>query len=109
MKKETILLHYGYNNDTTNSAQVPIYQTSSYIFNSTDHAANLFSLNEQGFIYTRIGNPTQAVLEERLAKLHNGSSCLVVSSGQAANSIAIMNIAQNGDNIISSKYIWWHI
>ena len=106
MKKETILLHYGYNRDTTNSAQVPIYQTSSYIFDSTDHAANLFSLDEHGFIYTRIGNPTQAVLEERLAKLHNGSSSLVVSSGQAANSIAIMNIAQNGDNIISSKYIY---
>ncbi len=106
MKKESILLHYGYNRDETNAAQVPIYQTSSYIFKSTEHAANLFSLDDHGFIYTRIGNPTQNVLEERLAKLHNGSAALVLSSGQAANSIAVLNLAKNGDNIVSSKYIY---
>ncbi len=107
MKKDTILLHYGFSKEIKNKpCAVPVYQTSSYIFDSTEHAANLFNLKEEGFIYTRIGNPTVDILEKRLAKLHNASSAVCVSSGQAANSYAIMNITKPGDNIVCSKYIY---
>ena len=90
---ETIALHGGnYRKDeTTNSVAVPIYQTTSYQFNSQEHASNLFTLKELGNIYTRIMNPTTAVLEERIAQLEGGLAALAVSSGQAASAFAIQN------------------
>lgn len=106
MKTETILLHYGYKPDNTNSQAVPIYQTSSYRFDSTQDANDLFSLNKEGNIYTRIGNPTVAVLEKRLAAMHNAKGALVVSSGQAAILYSILNLASHGNNIVSSKYLY---
>ena len=107
MNKETILLHYGFNREENiYPAAIPIYQTTSYLFNSTEHAKKLFNLEETGFIYTRIGNPTTDILEKRLAKMHNACECVAVSSGQSANTFAILNIAQPGDNIISSKFIY---
>jgi len=85
---ETIVLHAGYRSDpATTAVAVPIYQTTSYQFNSTEHAANLFGLKEFGNIYTRIMNPTQAVLEERVAALEGGVAALAVASGQAASFI----------------------
>ena len=93
-KKETIVLHAGHRKDeTTNAVAVPIYQSTSYQFNDTEHAANLFALKEFGNIYSRIMNPTCAVLEERLAKLQGGAASLAVSSGQAASMMSIQNIA----------------
>ena len=91
---ETIALHGGsYRRDeTTNSVAVPIYQTTSYQFNSQEHASNLFSLKELGNIYTRIMDPTTAVLEERIAQLEGGLAALAVSSGQAASAFAIQNL-----------------
>lgn len=105
---ETIALHGGsYRKDaSTNSVAVPIYQTTSYQFNSQEHASNLFSLKELGNIYTRIMNPTTAVLEERLAQLEGGLAALAVSSGQAASAFAIQNLCQAGDNIISSTDLY---
>ena len=91
---ETIALHGGsYRKDqSTNSVAVPIYQTTSYQFNSQEHASNLFSLKELGNIYTRIMNPTTAVLEERIAQLEGGLAAVAVSSGQAASAFAIQNL-----------------
>ena len=107
MKKETILLHEGFNREQhIKPAAVPIYQTTSYLFDSDSHAAKLFNLEDEGFIYTRIGNPTQDVLEKRLAALHNANACVALSSGQSANTFAILNIAKPGDNIVSSKFIY---
>ena len=105
---ETIALHGGsYRNDeTTNAVAVPIYQTTSYQFNSQDHASNLFSLKELGNIYTRIMNPTTAVLEERIAQLEGGLAAVAVSSGQAASAFAIQNLCQAGDNIVSSTDLY---
>lgn len=106
-RPETLCLHAGQEPDpTTNSRAVPIYQTTSYVFNSTDHAANLFGLREFGNIYTRIMNPTCDVLEKRLAALEGGSGALAVASGQAAESMAIMNIAQAGQNIVSGTSLY---
>lgn len=106
-RPETLCLHAGQEPDpTTNSRAVPIYQTTSYVFNSTDHAANLFGLREFGNIYTRIMNPTCDVLEKRLAVLEGGSGALAVASGQAAESMAIMNIAQAGQNIVSGTSLY---
>ncbi len=103
----TLCLHGGQIPDpATNSRAVPIYQTTSYVFNSTEHAANLFGLKEFGNIYTRIMNPTTDVLEKRLALLEGGSGALAVSSGQAAESLAILNIAQAGQNIVSSASLY---
>src|SRR5690606_20974366 len=85
---------------------VPIYQTTSYQFEHTEHAANLFALKELGNIYTRIMNPTTAVLEERIAALEGGAAALAVSSGQAASAMAIQNIAHAGDNIVSSTDLY---
>src|SRR6478609_6187161 len=94
-KFNTLALHAGYSPDpTTHARAVPIYQTTSYQFNDTDHAARLFGLQEFGNIYTRIMNPTTDVLEQRLAALEGGSGALAVASGQAAESLAILNIAQ---------------
>ena len=105
---ETIAVHGGsYRNDSsTNSVAVPIYQTTSYQFNSQEHASNLFSLKELGNIYTRIMNPTTAVLEERLAQLEGGLAAVAVSSGQSASALAIQNLCSAGDNIVSSTDLY---
>src|ERR1044072_7715254 len=104
---ETIVLHAGHRRDaTTNAVVVPIYQTTSYQFDSTEHAANLFGLKEFGNIYTRIQNPTQAVLEERLAALEGGVGALAVASGQAASAFSIQNIARAGDNFVASTDLY---
>ena len=104
---ETLVLHAGYRNEAeTGAVAVPIYQTTSYQFDNTEHAANLFALKELGNIYSRIMNPTCAVLEERMAALDGGAAALAVSSGQAASAIAIQNIARAGDNIVSSTDLY---
>jgi len=105
---ETIVLHGGsYRADpATNAVAVPIYQTTSYQFNSTEHAGNLFALKELGNIYTRIMNPTQAVLEERVAALEGGVAALALSSGQSASLIAVQNICHVGDNFVCSTDIY---
>src|SRR5512145_2341355 len=104
---ETAVLHAGYRSDpATGAVAVPIYQTTSYEFRHTEHAANLFSLKELGNIYTRIMNPTNAVLEARLAALDGGVAALGVSSGQAATAMSIQNIAHAGDNIVSSTDLY---
>jgi O-acetylhomoserine (thiol)-lyase len=104
---ETIVLHAGYRSDPATSAvAVPIYQTTSYQFDSTEHAGNLFALKELGNIYTRIMNPTQAVLEERVAALEGGVAALAVSSGQAASLFAVQNICHAGDNFVCSTDIY---
>ena len=103
----TIALHAGYRSDSaTTAVAVPIYQTSSYQFNSTEHAANLFALKEFGNIYTRIMNPTQAVLEERVAALEGGVAALALASGQAASLFAVQNICHAGDNFACSTDIY---
>ncbi|HKK29566.1 MAG TPA: PLP-dependent transferase, partial [Alphaproteobacteria bacterium] len=100
---ETLALHAGYRADpATGAVAVPIYQTTSYQFESTEHAANLFALKELGPIYTRIGGPTNDVLEQRLAAMEGGAAALVLSSGQAASAFAVQNVAHAGDNIVSS-------
>src|SRR5271165_7224483 len=94
MKRETIAIHSGYEVDpTTKAVAVPIYQTVAYAFDSADHAAALFNLEAEGFRYSRIQNPTTAVLERRIAALEGGAAALCVSSGQAALNYAIMNVA----------------
>ena len=104
---ETIALHAGWRADpTTNSVAVPIHQTTSYQFNNTDHAANLFGLAELGNIYTRIMNPTVDVLEKRIAALEGGVAALGASSGQAATAMAIQNLTKTGDNIVSSTDLY---
>jgi O-acetylhomoserine (thiol)-lyase len=104
---ETLVLHAGWRADpATGAVAVPIYQTTSYQFNSTEHAANLFALKELGNIYTRIGNPTNDVLEKRVAALEGGVAALAVSSGQAASAFAIQNLARAGDNIVSSTDLY---
>jgi len=104
---ETIALHAGYRADpTTGAVAVPIYQTTSYQFDSTEHAANLFALKELGNIYTRIMNPTADVLEQRVAALEGGVAALALGSGQAASAFSIQNIAQAGDNIVSSTDLY---
>ena len=107
MKLETLAIHAGYSPDpTTKAVAVPIYQTTSYAFDSTQHGADLFDLKVQGNIYTRIMNPTTAVLEERLAQLEGGIGALVVASGMAAISYAIQTIAEAGDNIVSVSTLY---
>ena len=104
---ETVVLHAGYRSDpTTTSVAVPIYQTTSYQFNSTEHAANLFALKEFGNIYSRIMNPTVAVLEERVAALEGGVAALAVASGQSASLLAVQNICHAGDNFVCSTDIY---
>ena len=103
----TLTLHAGQTVDpTTLSRAVPIYQTSSYVFKSAEHAANLFGLKEFGNIYTRLMNPTTDVLEKRIAELDGGVAALAVASGQAATSYAVLNIASAGQNIISTSYLY---
>ena len=107
LKFETLQLHAGQEIDpTTNSRAVPLYQTSSYIFNSAEHAANLFGLKEFGNIYTRLMNPTTDVFEKRVAALHGGVAALATASGHAAQFLAITNILQAGDNFVSSPYLY---
>ncbi|WP_336683053.1 PLP-dependent transferase, partial [Enterococcus casseliflavus] len=104
---ETNQIHAGQVVDsTTNARALPIYQTTSYVFNNTDHAANLFALAEPGNIYTRIMNPTQDAVEQRLAALGGGVAALLVSSGQAATTYAIQNIVENGGHVVSSPRIY---
>lgn len=104
---ETLAVHAGYNIDpTTKSAAVPIYQTTSYAFENTQHGADLFDLKVAGNIYTRIMNPTQDVLEKRVAALEGGIAALATASGQAAITYAIQTIAEAGDNIISSATLY---
>ena len=110
---DTLSIHAGQTPDpTTGSRAVPIYQTVAYNFNSTEHAANLFGLREFGNIYTRIMNPTTDVLEQRLAALHGGSAAVAVSSGHAAENLALLNLAGSGDSIVSSTSLYggtWNI
>jgi O-acetylhomoserine (thiol)-lyase len=104
---ETRQIHAGTAPDTATGARaVPIYQTASYVFRDTDHAAALFGLSELGNIYTRIMNPTQNVFEERMASLEGGVAALAVASGQAAETIALLNLAENGGHIVSSASLY---
>jgi len=104
---ETLALHAGQQPDpTTGSRAVPIYQTTSYVFKSTEHAANLFGLKEFGNIYTRLMNPTSDVLEQRIAALEGGAAALVTASGQAAETLAILNIAKAGDHVVASSSLY---
>jgi O-acetylhomoserine (thiol)-lyase len=107
MRPETIAVHGGYSPDpTTKSVAVPIYQTTSYAFDSAQHGADLFDLKVQGNIYTRIMNPTSDVLEKRVAELEGGIGALALASGSAAVTYAIMTIAEQGDNIVSSSALY---
>jgi len=104
---ETLQLHAGQEVDSaTNSRAVPIYQTTSYLFNNSEHAANLFKLKEFGNIYTRIMNPTTDVFEKRIAALEGGVAALATSSGQAAQFLALSNILETGDNLVSTSYLY---
>jgi O-acetylhomoserine (thiol)-lyase len=104
---DTLQIHAGQEPDpTTGSRAVPIYQTTAYNFKDTDHAANLFALKEFGNIYSRIMNPTCDVLEKRIAALEGGVAALAVASGSAAITYAIMNIASNGDEIVSASSLY---
>jgi len=107
LKFDTLALHHGYQADEgKKSAAVPIYQTTSYLFDSTEHAADLFALKKPGNIYTRLQNPTNDVLEKRTAALEGGVGGLAVSSGQAAEVIALLTIAKKGDEIVSGSSIY---
>ena len=104
---ETKQVHSGAAPDpTTHARATPIYQTTSYVFDNSEHAKNLFALAEFGNIYTRIQNPTQAVVEERIAALEGGTGALLLASGQSASTFAVLNIAQAGDHIVSSSSIY---
>src|ERR671913_1960660 len=104
---ETLALHAGQEVDPATTARaVPIYQSTSYVFNDTDHAANLFALSEMGNIYTRIMNPTTDVFEKRVAALEKGVGALATASGQAAETLAILNIAGAGDEIVSAAGLY---
>jgi O-acetylhomoserine (thiol)-lyase len=104
---ETLALHAGWRRDSaTNAVAVPIYQTTSYQFDSAEHAANLFALKELGNVYTRIMNPTNDVLEQRLAAIEGGVAALAVGSGQAASAFSVQNVARVGDNVVSSTDLY---
>ena len=107
LRFETVALHGGQEPDkTTNARAVPIYATTSYVFNDADHAARLFALQEFGNIYTRIMNPTNDVFEKRIAQLEGGVGALAVASGQAAETLAILNILRAGDELISANSLY---
>lgn len=107
LKFETLQLHAGQEVDpTTGSRAVPLYQTTSYVFNNAEHGANLFALKEFGNIYTRLMNPTTDVFEKRIAALEGGVAALATASGQAAQFIALNNILQAGDNFVTSPYLY---
>ena len=104
---ETLALHAGWRRDAaTNAVAVPIYQTTSYQFDSTDHAAGLFALRELGNIYTRIMNPTTDALEKRVAALEGGVAAVGVASGQAATALSVQNLVRAGDNVVSSTDLY---
>jgi O-acetylhomoserine (thiol)-lyase len=104
---ETLALHAGWRRDpATNAVAVPIYQTTSYQFDNTEHAASLFALQQLGNVYTRIMNPTSDVLEQRLAALEGGVAAVALASGQAASALAVQNLARVGDNIVSSTDLY---
>ncbi len=106
-RRETLAVHAGQSVDpTTKSRAVPIYATTSYVFDNADHAARLFGLQEPGNIYTRIMNPTTGVFEERVAALEGGVGAVAVSSGQAAETLAILNLARAGDNVVTSTSLY---
>src|SRR5438270_528131 len=103
----TLAVHGGQERDpATNARAVPIYQTTSYVFNDADHAARLFALQEFGNIYTRIMNPTVDVLEKRIAALEGGMAALALASGQAAETLAILTLARAGDDIVSATSLY---
>jgi len=107
LQSETLALHAGQKPDpTTNSRAVPIYQTTSYVFNDTEHAARLFGLQEFGNIYTRLMNPTTDVLEQRVAALEGGVGALAVASGQSAITLSLLTLAHSGDEVISSASLY---
>lgn len=107
LKFETLQLHAGHQPDqTTNSRAVPIYQTSSYVFNNAEHAANLFALKEFGNIYTRIMNPTSDVFEQRIAALEGGVAALAVASGHAAQFLTFNTLLEAGDNFVTAPYLY---
>jgi O-acetylhomoserine (thiol)-lyase len=108
MRPDTIAIHAGQEtpDSATGARAVPIYQTTSYVFKSTEHAANLFALKEFGNIYTRIMNPTNDVFERRMAALEGGTGALAVSSGQAAQMLALLAITQVGDEIVSANNLY---
>jgi len=107
MRKETIAIHAGYEPDpTTKSVAVPIYQTVAYAFDSADHGAALFNLEADGYRYSRIANPTTAVLEKRVAELEGGVGALAVASGQAALHFALINLADGGGNVVSVPQLY---
>ncbi|MFZ1382685.1 MAG: PLP-dependent transferase, partial [Scrofimicrobium sp.] len=107
LKFETLQIHAGQEPDPTTGARaLPIYQTTSYVFDSPEQAANRFALTELGPIYTRITNPTTEVVENRIAALEGGVGALLVASGQAATSYAIWNLAGAGDHVVSSSSLY---
>src|SRR5437762_6441491 len=107
MRRETIAIHGGYDADpTTKAVAVPIYQTAAYAFDSADHGAALFNLEVEGYRYTRISNPTTAVLERRVAELEGGIDALCVASGQAAVHYATLNVTALGTNIVSVPQLY---
>ncbi len=107
MRPETLAVHAGYAPDpTTKAVAVPIYQTTSYAFDDTQHGADLFDLKVQGNIYTRIMNPTNAVLEARVAALEGGIGGLALASGQAAITYALLTIMEAGQNLVSSSTLY---
>lgn len=104
---ETQALHTGHNTTQTQGTRaVPIYQTTSYVFNNTTHAANLFSLAEPGYIYTRLNNPTNDVLEQRLAALDGGIGAAVFASGTAAIATTLLTLLKTGDHIVASSHLY---
>ncbi len=105
-RTDTILLHGGHVPDATGARVVPIYQTTSYVFKNSAHAARLFGLKEEGNIYTRIMNPTTEVLEKRISMMENAAGALAVASGQAAISMAVMALARSGDEIVSAGNLY---
>src|SRR5213082_2957284 len=107
LKSETVAIHGGYeDNPTTKAVAVPIYQTVAYAFDSADHGAALFNLEVEGYRYTRIANPTTAVLERRVAALEGGVDALSVSTGQAALNYAALNVSELGSNIVSVPQLY---
>src|SRR4051794_2330599 len=107
LRSETVAIHGGYEDDpTTKAVAVPIYQTVSYAFDSADHGAALFKLEAEGYRYTRIANPTTALLERRVAALEGGVEALCVASGQSAVSYAVANLIELGSNIVSVPQLY---
>src|SRR5213596_4205533 len=104
---ETLALHAGQIPDpATGSRAVPLYQTTSYVFDDANHAASLFNLQTFGNVYTRLSNPTTAVFEERVAAIENGRAALATASGQAAEMVALLNILESGDHVVSSAKLY---